>query len=312
MGDQSVGQFVAEAPSREPRRSWWQRNQAGLAPYLFISPFYLLFLVFFLGPSGFAFYLSLQKWTGVGVPVWAGLENFRNLADDATFWLAVRNSLFYSGVSLFVISPLALLLGVALHSKFVRGKVALRTLYFLPIVTSPVAIGLVFLLMYGTRYGLINAALGWIDIEPVDWLGSRSWSKFSVAGLVLWHWVGFNMIYFLAGLQAIPQHLYDAAKVDGANLLQSFRYITLPMLRPVILFVAVIVLVGSAQIFDEPYILTSGGPADSSLSLAMYLYRVGLNFLNFGYASAIGALFFTAILVVSLILLRLLGIFRED
>ncbi len=299
-------------PALPETRRWWTRNQKRLAPFVFISPFYILFFVFFLGPSIFAFYLAFHEWTGLGAPKFVGLRNFLDLVEDRTFRQAVVNSAFYSGASLFVITPLSLLLAVALNSRFVRAKIVFRTIFFLPILTSTIAIALVFVLLYGTRYGLLNAPLVALDLGPIDWLGSKVWSKIAVTGLILWRWVGFNMIYFLAGLQAIPQHLYEAAKVDGANQWQSFRFITVPMLRPVILFVAVIVLIGSAQIFDEPYILTEGGPAESSTSLAMYLYRVGLHFLSFGYASAIGAVFFIAIFAFSWMQLRILGVFSDD
>ncbi|MDI7277252.1 MAG: sugar ABC transporter permease [Anaerolineae bacterium] len=295
------------------RPTWWQRNQRRLAPYFFIAPFYILFVVFFLGPGLFAFYLSLHSWNGIGPLRFVGIHNFTELLSDAVFLKALRNTAFYSGTSLFVVTPISLLLAVALNARLVRFKDALRTIYFTPIVTSSVAISIVFLVLYNQRSGLLNTLLGYVGVGPINWLGSKQWSKFAVLGLVTWRWAGFNAIYFLAGLQTIPQALYEAAMVDGANRWQMFWEITIPMLRPVLLFVAVIVLIGSAQIFEEPYMLTSGGPVDSSLSIANYLYRVGLSqYLRFGYASAIGFVMFAIIFFFSWLQMRSFGIFQED
>ncbi len=295
------------------RPSWWQRNQRRLAPYFFIAPFYILFIVFFLGPGVFALYLSLHSWNGIGPLKFVGLSNFKELLTDTVFLKALRNTAFYSGTSLFVVTPISLLLAVALNARLVRFKDTLRTIYFTPIVTSSVAISIVFLVLYNQRSGLLNTVLGYLGIDPINWLGSRQWSKLAVLGLVTWRWAGFNAIYFLAGLQTIPQTLYEAAMVDGANRWQMFWEITIPTLRPVLLFVAVIVLIGSAQIFEEPYMLTNGGPVDSSLSIANYLYRVGLSqYLRFGYASAIGFVMFALIFFFSWLQMRSFGVFQED
>ena len=296
------------------RPTWWQRNQRRLAPYLFISPFYILFLVFFLGPALFALFLALHSWNGIDSMQFVGLRNFTELlTQDEVFLKALRNTAFYSGASLFIVTPISLLLAVALNAKMVHWKDAFRTIYFTPIVTSTIAIAIVFTVLYNQRVGLLNMLIEHLGGQGINWLSSKQWSKISVLGLMTWRWAGFNAIYFLAGLQTIPQTLYEAAMVDGANRWQLFWHITLPMLRPVILFVAVIVLIGSAQIFDEPYMLTSGGPQDSSLSIANYLYRVGLNqYLRLGYASAIGFFMFAIIFFFSWIQMRSLGIFQED
>jgi ABC-type sugar transport system permease subunit len=295
------------------RPTWWQRNQRRLAPYFFISPFYILFIIFFLGPGLFALYLSFHSWNGIDPLKFVGISNFGELLTDAVFLTSLRNTAFYSGTSLFVVTPISLVLAVALNARLVRLKDTLRTVYFTPIVTSSVAISIVFLVLYNHRSGLLNTALGHLGLEPVNWLGSRQWSKFAVLGLVTWRWAGFNAIYFLAGLQTIPQTLYEAAMVDGANRWQTFWEITFPMLRPVMLFVAVIVLIGSAQIFEEPYMLTAGGPVNSSRSIAHYLYQVGLSqYLRFGYASAIGFVMFAIIFFFSWVQMRSFGIFQED
>jgi ABC-type sugar transport system permease subunit len=314
MARSTIAPSIPSGAARAARAqtSWWGRNQRRLAPYLFISPFYILFVIFFLGPVLFALYLSFQSWNGIDAITFAGLDNFVDLVQDPIFHKTLVNTAVYSGASLFVITPLSFLLALTLNASLVRGKGLLRTIYFTPIVTSSVAIAIVFLVLYNQRAGLVNQFLGLLGIEPINWLGSRSWAKVSVLGLITWRWVGFNAIYFLAGLQTIPQSLYEAAMVDGANAWQTFWHITLPMLRPVILFVAVIVLIGSAQIFEEPYMLTGGGPVDASLSIANYLYRVGLHQLRLGYASSIGFSLFAVIFFSSWLQMRLFGVFRDD
>jgi multiple sugar transport system permease protein len=312
MSDMTASSSTRTLATPAARASWWERNQRYMAPYIFISPFYILFVIFFLGPVLFALYLSFQSWNGIDSIRFVGLDNFSELVRDPVFMITLQNTAVYSGASLFLISPLSLLLALALNATIVRGRGIFRTIYFTPIVTSSIAISLVFLVLYNQRTGLINQFIGVFGIEPINWLGSRQWSKLAVLGLITWRWVGFNAIYFLAGLQTIPQSIYEAAMVDGANQWHSFWYITLPLLRPVILFVAVIVLIGSAQIFEEPYMLTSGGPVNSSLSIANYLYRVGLEYLRLGYASAIGFSLFAIIFFFSWLQMRLLGVFRED
>jgi ABC-type sugar transport system permease subunit len=292
--------------------TWWERHQRRIAPYVFISPFYLLFLAFFLGPAAFALYLSFTDWNGVDAIRNAGLTNYNNLLGDATFGLSVVNTVWYMLASLFVVSPLALAAALLLNAGFVRGKPFFRTVYFMPVVTSPVAIAIMFILLYDKDYGLINAGLQFVGLPTLDFLGSPDLSKWAICGLLLWRWLGYQMIYFLAGLQAVPHELLEAAWVDGANRWQSFLNVTLPLLRPVILFVGVITLIGSSQIFEEPFILTHGGPADSSLPLVGYLYRVGFEDLRLGYASAIGVALFVVIFGLSLAQMRFLGAFREE
>ena len=301
--------------ARAPRAAhvrWWARNQRRVAPYIFISPFYILFVLFLAGPAVFAFLLSFTAWNGVDVIRAVGVANYAHLLTDGSFGLSIVNTLWYMFSSLFVVCPLALVLALVLNSGLVRGKWLFRTIYFIPAVTSVVAIAIMFLLLYDKDYGLINAGLQAVGLPTVDWLGDPTMAKIAVIGLIIWRWTGFIMIYFLAGLQAIPREMHEAAWVDGANRWQSFLHVTIPLLRPVILFVAVIVLIGSAQVFEEPYILTRGGPADATLSIVEYLYRQGFEFLRLGYASAIGVALFVAIFALSLLQMRFLGAFRED
>ena len=281
-------------------------------PLPFISPFYILFGLFLAGPALFAIVLSCTQWDSVNPIQWIGLRNYSRLLSDSSFLLAVRNTLWYMVSGLIVGCPLALVLAVILNSDMVHGKRLLRTAYFMPIVTSTVVIAVMFTLIYDPNYGPISFVMQSMGLPTIDFLGDPSWSKVAIIGLLIWRWLGYNMVYFLAGLQSVPRELQEAAWIDGANRWQAFFHVTLPQLRPIIAFVAVVVLIGSAQVFDEPFILTKGGPADSSLSLVEYLYRVGFQFLQLGYASAVGVLLFVVLFALSLGQMRLLGVFSED
>jgi multiple sugar transport system permease protein len=270
-------------------------RQDHIAPYFFVSPFFILFTVFFLLPTLFAIGISLYRWKALGVPEFFGVRNFeRLLTGDPIFWQAARNTLFYAAGSLFVVAPLALLEALALNSKRLKFRMFWRAVYFAPIVTSTAAIAIVFRMFYNREFGFLNEVIMALGGMPVDWLGDRGVVKFSVMA-----------VYFLAGLQSIPDELYEAAAIDGANKRQRFWNITIPSLRPVMLFVSVIVVIGSIQIFDDPEILTQGGPANASLSVVQYLYTRGISELLYGYASAVGVILFVVIFALSMLQLRL-------
>jgi len=287
-----------------------------VAPYFFVSPFFILFFIFFLLPSLAALVLGFFRWSSLGTPEFFGLRNYERLFADPIFWKSVKNTLFYSGVSLFVIVPLALLEALALNSSRLRFSTFWRAIYFAPIVTSAVAISLVFRHLYNSQYGLINQILLALGGMPIDWLGDGSYVKIAVMGELLWRWTGLISIYFLAGLQSIPEELHEAAAIDGANEIQRFFHITLPMLRPVTLFVSVIVLIGSLQIFDDPQVLfgtaNPGGPANAGLSIVQYLYGRGINQLLYGYASAVGLFLFLIIFALSLFQFRVFRGFESE
>ncbi len=291
-------------------------RQDKYAPYFFISPFYILFAIFFLFPTLFALVLGFFKWGALGTPQYFELRNYEHMFKDPLFLKALGNTLFYGAASLFVVLPLALLEAMALNSPRLKFKYLWRTLYFAPIVTSAVAISLVFRLLYNTDYGFINQIILLLGGAPIPWMESQSLTKIAVMGVVTWRWTGLLAIYFLAGLQSIPPELYEAAAIDGATGIQRFYHITLPMLRPVTLFVSIIVLIGSLQIFDDPQILfggtTPGGPGNSAVSLVQYLYNQGMQQQLFGYASAVGVLLFAIIFVLSLVQLRVFRGFSTD
>ncbi|KKK86460.1 hypothetical protein LCGC14_2763030, partial [marine sediment metagenome] len=223
-------------------------------PYIFISPFYILFFIFMIGPAFFALYASFTGWRGLASPEFVGFQNYAYLLKDKTFHLSLLNTFKYAAAGVFIVIPLALLLASLLNVGWLKGKSFFRAVYFLPVITPAVVVGIVFSIVYDHNYGLFNWALSQVGLPIINWI-SADFFKFAVAGMIIWRWSGYHMIYFLAGLQGIPKDLYEAAEVDGANIFQKFRYITIPSLRPIIIFILVIMTISSLQIFDEPFML---------------------------------------------------------
>ena len=219
------------------------------------------------------------------------------------------NTTIYLLASLFLVVPMALVLASVLNSRSLRLKGFWRSSYFSPIVTSSIAIALVFSLLYSRDYGLFNAFLGMVGIPHIDWLGDGIWAKVSIIILITWRWTGYTSIYFLAGMQSISTEYYESAMIDGANAFHQFKSITLPLLRPMILYVSILVTIGALQIFEEPYILTRGGPANATMSVAQFLYLQGISNLKFGFGSAVGLLLFFTIFSLSAIQFKTFGYF---
>jgi multiple sugar transport system permease protein len=230
-----------------------------------------------------------------------GLDNYRRLLADPLFWTALRNTLYFVVVG----GPLSVLvsLGAALlvNHRLTRFQGWFRTLLFLPVVTTLVAVAVVWRYLYHPRHGFLNYVLGWVGLPPIDWLGDPDWAMPAIILMAVWKNFGFNMVVFIAGLQSIPRRLYEAAEIDGADGWAQFRYITLPMLAPTFLFVTVITLIGYFQLFAEPYVMTQGGPADSTLSVALLMFQEGFRWWNLGYAAAVAFVLFLIILAGSLL-----------
>lgn len=299
----------APAPPRiekaqAPRR---RRSSAGyprITPYLFLLPMILLFVGFKLYPYISAFWLSLT--TNVGGDVqFAGLANYTRLLQDPLFYTALGNT----GIILLVQVPLmlvlAILLAVAFNSAILKWRAFWRTSYFVPIVMGLVAYGILFRALLNTNEGFVNYLLGFIGLGPVPWLGDPMWAKVSIVIAMTWHYTGQNAIIYLAQMQSIGGELYEAAHVDGASAFQRFWHVTLPGLRPAIVLTVILSTIGTLQLFDEPYVLTNGGPDNATLTVGMYLYQNGFKYFDFGYASAIGYALTIIIGVISLIQLRL-------
>ncbi|NLE45175.1 MAG: sugar ABC transporter permease, partial [Chloroflexi bacterium] len=242
-----------------------------------------------------------------------GLANYVDIVGSKDVHSVLGNTLWYTIGSLCTILPFAFILALLLNVRWNRYREAFRLVYFLPSITSVIVIGINFSLLYDVRYGILNWILGGIGLEPVRWIESREWFKTSALIMMVWRWVGYNAVYFLSGLQNISPELHEAAEIDGANWLQRLFRITIPLLRPVLLFVLLVEIISNFQLFEDIYILggSSGGPAETGLTVAMYLYRQGFVYGQMGYASAVGVLLAIIIFAVSFIQMKGFGTFRE-
>ncbi|RKU25699.1 sugar ABC transporter permease [Candidatus Poribacteria bacterium] len=293
------------------QKNIWNHQQK-IAPYLFIAPFYILFIVFMGYPLLSSLILSFYEMRGFQSKIYVGLSNFIDLFSDPIFWKSVWNTTYFALGTLTLQLPIALLLALILNSKHVKGKNLLRLAFFTPVLVAGVFVAIIFNLIYDQRAGIINNEYILLGKE-IGWLNEAKYVMPAVILTGVWQWAGFNMIYFIAGLQGIRQDLYEAAAVDGANWWQAFLHVTLPSLRPVIAFVVVVSMIGSFQLFDLPFILTNGGePADAGSTIVMYLYKNGFQFMRLGYAATIGWVLFIIIAIISIAQLKLLGIFREE
>jgi multiple sugar transport system permease protein len=277
---------------------------------LFLAPALTAITVFFFVPVVSAFALSFTDFDiyALGRLSYARFVGFRNyvlLLEDPLFWKALKNTLYF----LLVGGPLSIAtsLGAALllQSRLVKFRSFFRFVYFAPVVTTLVAVAVVWRYIYHPRFGLLNYLLSLAGIPGVDWLGDPDWAMPAIILLAVWKNFGYNMVIFLAGLQNIPTSLYEAAEIDGAGGWQRFTNITLPMLAPTTLFVTIITLIGYFQLFAEPYVMTQGGPLNSTLSIVLLMYQQGFRWWNMGYAAALAFVLFALILAASLLQSRL-------
>ncbi|MFJ8160442.1 carbohydrate ABC transporter permease [Streptomyces sp. NPDC096136] len=285
-------------PRRRPRRR--------PAPYLFVLPALLLFAVFRLYPIGSSFLLSLERTAG-GARTSVGADNYERLLHDPLFWTALKNTAVLLAVQVPVMLALATGLAVALDSRLLHGRSLFRLGFFLPMVTGLVAYGIVFSVLLNKDYGLVNWLLGLLGAGPVPWLTHPLWAQVSLGIALTWHYTGYNAVILLARLQSVPAELYDAAAVDGAAGWRTFLHVTLPGLRPVLLLTAVLSTVGTLQLFDEPYVLTGGGPDNATLTIGVYLYQNAFKYFDFGYASAVAYALAVLIAALGLVQFRVLG-----
>ena len=283
-------------------------------PYLFISPFFIGFAIFGAFPLGWALYLSLFDATGLlQAPTFVGLGNYAALLADGRFWHALANTTLYGLGSIFVILPIALLLALMIDAPQVRFKQLFRLGFFFPAITSSVVIAIMFGIVFDPGSGALNTLLRAVHLSPQGWLVDPHWVIPSLIVMGIWSFAGINTLYFSAGLQHISRELYEAARIDGATTWQVVRHVTLPLLRPTVLFTVVLAIIGSYNLFAQPYVLLSGGggPNDSGLFMTVYLYLTSFQDLHFGYASAIGFAIAVIIMALSLMQLRLFGAFEE-
>lgn len=280
------------------------------AGWAFVTPALLLIGIFFAIPVLAAFLLSFTDFDIYSVADFSstrfiGLQNYRELAASPLFWTALRNTLFFVVVGGPLSAAVSLLAAVLVNARLVRFKPFFRSAFFAPWVTTLVAMALVWRYIYHPQYGLLNAALGLVGIGPVDWLGDPQWAMPSLTLLSVWKNFGFNMLVFLAGLQSIPEELYEAASLDGAGAWRRFRHITLPMLGPTFVFVGVVTMIASFQIFSEPYIMTQGGPLKATLTLVLYMYEEGFRWWRLGLSASIAVVLFALTLLATLVQLWL-------
>jgi len=281
------------------RAAWW-----------FVSPALLALAVSFAVPVVAALALSFTDFDIYGVADrgnvrFVGWDNYRRLLEAPLFWTALRNTLYFVLVGAPLSIAVSLGAALLLNARAARARAAFRTALFSPVVTTVVAVALIWRYLLHTRYGLLNDLLGRFGIDAVDWLGDPAWSMPAMILFAIWKNFGTNMIIFVAGLQAIPADLYEAARVDGASRVAQLRYITLPSLAPTMLLVTILTMVGYFQLFAEPYVMTRGGPAQSTTSVLYFMYEEGFKWWNLGYASAVAFVLFALMLAGTLAQLSL-------
>ena len=288
--------------------SYWRQ-------YLAISPFFIVFVGFNLIPVFFTLYLAFQRWDGLGDMQFVGLDQFKFLIHDPTFWLSVKNTIIIWVLGTFPMLFVALVIAVMLNAG-VRFTPFYRIAYFLPNVTSLVAVALFFFAIFSSSNGLVNAVLHLLHLPQVQWLQNPFAIKVVIALLMSWQWTGYNAIIYLAGLQTIPSQLYEAAQLDGAGPVRIFRHITVPLLRPIILFTLIVSTVTGLQSFTEPQVLfgstasvnpNSGGPGQAGLTMMLYFYHQAFDNNDYGYGAAIVWALFLLILLFVVINWRLVA-----
>lgn len=278
--------------------------RTGLAGWVFAAPALLIIGVFFFLPVLAAFAVSLTDFDLYALADirnlrFVGLDNYVHLLHSREFWGALANTLYFVAVGVPLSLAASLLAALLVNSRLARWAAFYRTALFAPVVATLVAVALVWRYLLHTRYGLLNWALGAVGMHPVDWLGDPHWAMPAIILFAVWKNFGYNMIIFVAALQAIPVELYEAARLDGAGLWQELRRVTLPMLRPTMLLVTILTVAGYFQLFAEPYVITEGGPLQSTVSVLYLMYDEGFKWWNFGSASAVAFLLFLIVLAVT-------------
>ncbi len=280
------------------------------AGWLFVAPALIVIGVFFFLPVLAALLLSftdfdLYALADIGNLRFVGLGNYIDLLQTPMFWKSLVNTFYFVLVGVPLSIAVSLGAALLLDSKLARFKGLYRTALFAPVVTTIVAVAVIWRYFFHTRYGLVNYTLGFIGIDPIDWLGDADWSMPTIILFAVWKNFGYNMIILLAGLQSIPQDLYEAARIDGASFWRQLRHITLPMLKPTMLLVAIITTSGYFQLFAEPYVMTRGGPLQSTTSVLYFMFEEGFRWWNLGRASAVAFLLFLLILGITALMLRI-------
>lgn len=283
-----------------------KKGRAPIAPYLFILPYLLIFATFWAWPIVSSFLMSFKD-SRLGAAAPFGLANWSRLVKDEFFRTALRNTLVILVVQVPLMLSLATVLAVALNSKLLKARGWFRFAFFAPLVVGTVAYSAVFRLLFNTDFGMVNRGIKALGLPAVDWLNQPGPAMTVLILAMTWRWTGYNAIILLAGLQGISEDVYEAAAIDGATPWQQFWKITLPLLRPTLLFCLVLSVIGTLQLFTEPALITNSGPGNATMTLGTYLYQQGFRSFNFGYASAIAYTVAALAAIFSVVQLRLFG-----
>lgn len=287
-------------------------NSKKVVPYVFVLPFVIYSLVLTIYPAIQAFVMSFQRILP-GQVEFIGLTNYKRLFNPI-FYQAFSNTMVYTLLTILILVPIPILLAILLNSDLVKFKTAYRSALFMPSLVSVVVAGLVFRLIFAeSSVSVANQVIGFFGVDPIVWT-TRRWSAiFLMVTLATWRWLGVNIIYFLAGLQSIPDEMYESAEIDGANAFQKLRSITLPFLKPITTFVVTISIIGGFRVFEESYVFwEASSPGNIATTLITYLYQQGIQRNDMGFGAAVGVVVLILIFVISLLYLKLTGAFRKD
>ena len=296
----------ATSASDKPKRGG--RRLARFSPYLWILPALAVYGIFKLTPLVSGLYMALLRWDGIEEPRFIGFRNFQKILNDKLTILVLQNNVEYAIGTVVGKIVLSLFLALMLNQAL-RGRTFYRTSLFMPVVMSFVVIGILWRWLFNTEFGLINSLLEGLGLDflALDWLGDANIALRSLTLVDIWKWYGFHMVIFLAGLQSIPEELYEAARIDGASVWQQFRFVTLPMLQPVMIVNVTISLMGGFNVFDIPYVMTEGGPANSTNVMALHIYLRGFKFYRFGYSAALSYVLLVIVTIVAALQLKLMS-----
>ena len=298
----TIAQPRRVAVVRPARRLWGE--QGLLYPLLYLAPYLVFFIIFQVYPVFYGVYVSLTAWDLLSEPRFVGLANYTGLFQDGLFWTSFRNTVLFVALD----APLAVLvpLGLALLiNEHMPGLTVFRSAFVTPLMISVSSVSVLWTWFYNPTFGLINYYAQMVGLPGQHWLSEPGWAMVAIVITTVWWTSGFNMVLFLAGLQNIPEHLYDAAKVDGAGALAIFRHITLPGLRPTLLFVGVTTIINTFRVFGQVLVMTNGGPFDSTRTIVQHIYETGFHFFRMGGAAAIAWVLFLIVMVFTLIQFRL-------
>jgi len=273
--------------------------QKVIVGYSFLAPSLILIFTFILYPLVWSIYISLCDWPSFGTPTYIGFKNYINLFRDSRWWRSLVHSIYFM-LNIPISILLAMLVAIIMNQSL-KGIILFRTLYYLPVISPSIAVALVWALIYNTNFGILNYFLSLLGINGPKWLASTKWAMPAVILYSIWKGLGYNMVIYLAGLQGIPESLYEAAKIDGASSWTLFRYITLPMLSPTTFFLIIMGIIGGFRVFDVIYVMTHGGPGDATVTPLYYIYQQAFQWFRMGYASSIAWLLFVFIFSATLV-----------